>query len=78
MTEITKPNSKEILIDYLNTHGIKQKYVAKKLGISETSLSYHLSKKSKFTVDFAFAVSKALDISPAVFLRENYKKLVTK
>lgn len=78
MPEFIRSNSKEILIDYLNEHGIKQKYLAEKLGISETSLSYHLSKKSKFTLDFAFAVSQALDISPAIFLKENYKKLVTK
>lgn len=78
MPEVTEKNSKQILIDYLNDHGIKQKYLAKKLGISETSLSYRLNGRSKFTLDFAFAVSKALDISPRVFLSKNYKDLVAK
>ena len=77
MPEFTKSNAKQILIDYLKSHGIKKRYLAKQLGISESTLSYHLSKRQAFTVDFALAVSKALGISPEIFLNENYKKLVT-
>lgn len=77
MPEFTKSNAKQILIDYLKSHGIKKRYLAKQLGISESNLSYHLSKHPAFTVDFALAVSKALGISPEIFLNETYKKLVT-
>ena len=77
MPEFTKSNAKQILIDYLKSHGIKKLYLAMQLGISESTLSYHLGKRPAFTVDFALAVSKALGISPEIFLNENYKKLVT-
>ena len=77
MPEFTKSNAKQILIDYLKSHGIKKRYLAMQLGISESTLSYHLGKRPAFTVDFALAVSKALGISPEIFLNENYKKLVT-
>lgn len=76
MPEFTKSNAKQILIDYLKSHGIKKRYLAKQLGISESNLNYHLSKRPAFTVDFALAVSKALSIEPEIFLNENYKKLV--
>ena len=76
MPQFTKENSSEILKKYLNDHGIKNKYLADKLGISATNLNYYLNGKGKFTVDFALAVSGALEISPDIFLNKSYKKLV--
>ena len=77
MTQFTKPNLSEILKEYLANHGIKSKYLAKKMGITPTNLSYYLNGHGKFTVDFAFAVSSALEISPEIFLDKSYKNLVT-
>ncbi|MBH9539061.1 transcriptional regulator [Lactobacillus crispatus] len=77
MTQFTKSNSSEILKKYLDSHGIKNKYLAEKMGIPPSTLSYYLNGHGKFTVDFAFAVSSALGISPEIFLDKSYKKLVT-
>jgi addiction module HigA family antidote len=73
MPRITKANSADILQKYLEDHGIKKKYLAKKLGISASTLSAYLHGSIKFTADFALNVAKVLGVSPSLFLDKSYK-----
>lgn len=68
MTTVKK-NAREILYFYLRDHGIKQNYVAHKMGISSANFSNRLHGRLKFNADFALAVAKALDIDPTIFLK---------
>lgn len=69
MVRATKENAGKILKSYLREHGIKQNYVAKKVGISSANFSSRLNGRVKFNADFALTVSKALDIDPEIFLK---------
>lgn len=69
MVRTTKENAGKILKDYLREHGIKQNYVAKKVGISSANFSGRLNGRLKFNADFALTVSKVLDIDPDIFLK---------
>lgn len=69
MFRTTKENAGKILKDYLREHGIKQNYVAKKVGISSANFSSRLNGRLKFNADFALTVSKVLDIDPDIFLK---------
>lgn len=64
-----KENASEILYLYLRDHGIKQNYVARKMGISSANFSSRLHGRLKFNAEFALAVAKALDIDPTIFLK---------
>lgn len=66
---VVKDNANVILQNYLKDHGIKQSYVAKKIGISSASFSNRLHGRLKFDGDFAIAVSKVLDIDISIFLK---------
>lgn len=67
--KVVKENANEILINYLNEHGIKQNFVAQKMGISSPTFSSRLHGRLKFDADFAVAVSKALGIDADIFLK---------
>lgn len=66
---VVRDDAADILREYLTSHGIMQKYVAKKMGITDGTFTSHLNGRLKFTADFAIAVSRVLDISPDIFLK---------
>lgn len=69
MNVVLKPNARNVAKSYLQEHGIKQSFVADKIGISEPTLSARLSGRLKFDADFAIAFSNALGISKDIFLK---------
>lgn len=50
--------------------GLKQKYVAEKVGISETSLSNYLTERSGIKGDMVPAFCRALEVEPNELYRE--------
>jgi plasmid maintenance system antidote protein VapI len=66
---VVKDNAGSILKDYLKEHGLKQGFVARKMGMSDQNFSAHINGRLKFTADFAIAVARALDISADIFLK---------
>lgn len=66
---VVKENAGEILQKYLEDHGIKQNFVARKMGISSSNFNNHLHGRLKFDADFAVAVSKVLNIDSNIFLK---------
>jgi plasmid maintenance system antidote protein VapI len=66
---VVKDNANEILKKYLKEHGIKQNFVAKKMGISSATFGNRLHGRLKFNADFAIAVSKVLEIDSKTFLK---------
>lgn len=69
MASVLKDNARKLAKQYLREHGIKQSWLADKLGISEPTLSGRLNGRYKFDADFAVAFSRALDISVDIFLK---------
>lgn len=69
MVSILKENASQKAKEYLRANGIKQSWVANKMGISEPVLSGRLNGRYNFDADFALAFSKALNISPDIFLK---------
>jgi transcriptional regulator with XRE-family HTH domain len=69
-----KPNASFLAKEYLKNHGIKQSYVADRMGISYSSLSCKLNGRRKFDADFAIEFSKILNISPDIFLKSSFSK----
>lgn len=69
MASVLKDNARKLAKQYLREHGIKQSWLADKLGISEPTLSGRLNGRYKFDADFAVAFSKVLGISPDIFLK---------
>lgn len=66
---VVEDNANKILIKYLEEHGIKQNFVAKKMGISSATFGKRLHGRLKFDADFAISVSKVLGIDPKIFLK---------
>ena len=77
MPDFVKENAGDILKEYLLTHGIKQNYVAKEIGMTASQFNYRITGRAKFDMEFALAVAKVLYISPTVFLSKNYSKWIT-
>ena len=69
MVSVLKDDARKLAKKYLHDHGIKQSWLADKMGIGEPTLSGRLNGRYKFDADFALAFSKALDISPDIFLK---------
>lgn len=66
---VVKENAGEILSDYLKSHGIKQSFVAKQMGITNSTFSSRIYGRLKFDADFAIAVAKVLGVNPDIFLK---------
>lgn len=66
---VVKEDAAIILQKYLQDHGIKQSFVANKIGISESNFSNRINGRLKFSADFAIAVSRALNIKTDIFLK---------
>lgn len=69
MVSVLKDDARKLAKQYLRDHGIKQSWLADRLGISEPTLSGRLNGRYKFDADFAVAFSKTLGISPDIFLK---------
>ena len=54
----------EKLRDMIDARGIKQKFIAEKVGISETAMSAMLNGNQKIDVDTFFAIAEVLRMSP--------------
>lgn len=54
----------EKLRDAIDGRGIKQKFIAEKVGISETALSMMLSGKQTIDVDTFFRITEVLSMTP--------------
>ena len=76
MVQVTKPNAGKILKSYLKSHGISQHFVADKIGVTPQTFNAYVNGNLKFNADFALSVSKVLNISPSIFLKESYSKSV--
>lgn len=72
MSVVTKPNANIILRDCIKERGLKQKYVARKMGLSDQQLSNLINGYAKFTGDKAIMASKALGVSLDIFLDKSY------
>ena len=66
---VVKENAGEILENYLEDHGIKQKFVAESIGVSSATFSSRLKGRLKFDADFAIAVARVLNIDVNIFLK---------
>lgn len=66
---VVKDNAGKILSQYLKDNGIKQNFVAKKMGITPENFNQRMNGRLRFTADFAIAVSRALNISVDIFLK---------
>ncbi|MBD5430112.1 helix-turn-helix domain-containing protein [Lactobacillus sp.] len=76
MPTVVKNDAGEVLQNYLKSHGIKQTWLADKLGLSPSQLGDRLHGRLKFNADFAIQVASVLGISADIFLKENYAKRV--
>ncbi len=76
MVQVTEPDAHKILKSYLQDHGISQAFVARKMGIKRQLFNAYVNGQLKFDADFAISVAKALNISPKIFLKKNYRKSV--
>ena len=54
----------EKLREMIAERGLKQKFIAEKIGISETALSAMLNGNQKIDVDTFFAIAVVLHMSP--------------
>lgn len=72
MVNYAKENANVIAKKYLKSHGIKQRFIAKSMGISEPTLTGRLNGRLKFDSDFSIAFAKALNISPNIFLKYKF------
>lgn len=54
----------EKLRDAIEGRGIKQKFIAEKVGISETALSMMLNGKQTIDVDTFFRITEVLSMTP--------------
>lgn len=73
---IVKENANVILKDYIETHGLKQNYVAEKMGMTPSNFNKRITGRLKFTADFALKVAAALNIKPNIFLNKSYPKRI--
>lgn len=74
MVSALKPNANDLAKKYLKDHGIKQNFVAEKMGISTPNLCDRLNGRLKFDADFAIEFSRAVNISPEFFLKTSFSK----
>lgn len=72
MPEVVKQDARKILEKLIKERGLKQYYLAEKIGMSPQSMSSLLHGDKKFTADIAIQLGKALDVPYTIFLTESY------
>jgi plasmid maintenance system antidote protein VapI len=68
LSSVLKPDALELLNKEIDESGVKNKYIANKIGVSEQYISLILSGKRKLTADKVIAISKVLGIDYRIFL----------
>lgn len=58
--------------DYLRNNGIKQKWLAEQIGITESRLSSVLNNKTTLNADMLFDICSALNVSSEKKIAKNY------
>ena len=74
MVLATKHNANVILKKYLSEHGITQRFVAQKAGLSDQQLSDLVKGKRRFTADKAVIIANVLGVPSSIFLNNTYTK----
>lgn len=69
MTEIIKRDAYVILRDTIISRGLKQKYVAEKIGISTNYLGQVLKGNKRMSADVVIRASQILDLPIEIFLK---------
>lgn len=77
MVQVTKDNAGEIFDKIIKDKGLKKTFVAKKMGISQQSLTNKISRGT-FDADLALKAAKALDVNPAIFIDKPYSDFLKK
>lgn len=72
MPEVIKRNANDILAELIDERGLKKKFVADKLNMSQASFSALLHGNIKFTADTAIKLGKILNVEYSIFLDESY------
>jgi DNA-binding Xre family transcriptional regulator len=62
------------LKNYLIKHGIKQSFVAKKIGLSDRQMSYLINEATSIKTDILKKISKVLDCKVEDIIDVNVKK----
>jgi len=57
------------IMDYINNNGIKQRFIAKKIGMKFSTLNSKLNGKSKLTAEDIEHICWALGKSPSDFIK---------
>lgn len=78
MKKVTKKDSDKILRKLIASRGLKQNFIAKKMGLQKSAFYAYSRGRVEITADFAFEVAKVLDVSPEIFLQEEYVELLKK
>ena len=71
MTDIIKDDAHKLLKQKIDSKGLKQKYVAEKIGISTNYLGQVLNGDTKMSAEVAIRASRALDLSLEFFLNKS-------
>lgn len=72
MPTVVKDDAGKVLQDYLEEHGVKQNWLASKLGMTPSQLGDRIHGRIRFNADFAIQVASVLGISADIFLKDNY------
>lgn len=71
MTSVVKENARDIFEAVVQQKGLKKSFIAKKIGMSPQNLTNIIHRRS-INADFAFKVSKVLEVDPSIFLNKTY------
>ena len=63
-----KPTINSKIKEYITEHGITQKFLIDKTGISQEKISNIVNDKRKITGEELLLISRALDVNPNIFL----------
>ena len=72
MPKVVKDDANVILSKLIDDKGIKRTYLAKKVGISPSSMSALLHGNKRFTADLDLQIGKVLDVPYTIFLTKSY------
>ncbi|MBB1100010.1 helix-turn-helix domain-containing protein [Limosilactobacillus reuteri] len=71
MTTVLKKDAYKILKKEIDDRGIKNKFIANKIGVSPSYLSQVLNGSKKLSTDVAIKVIQVLDLPLNIFLNES-------
>lgn len=68
MQDVNKVTINSKIKDYIDSHGITQKFLIDKTGIDKAKMSSLLNDKRKVTGEELLLIARALDVNPNIFL----------